>query len=103
MDEIKVIWTKIAIQQRDEIFDYWNNRNKTDSYSKKLNLKIYSKIDLLKTFSLTGVKIEDEEARILHFENYSLVYKIIKNIIYILAFWDNRQNPSKKIKIKKIK
>ena len=41
MDEIKVIWTKIAIQQRDEIFDYWNNRNKTDSYSKKLNLKIY--------------------------------------------------------------
>ena len=65
--------------------------------------KIYSKIDLLKTFSLTGVKIEDEEARILHFENYSLVYKIIKNIIYILAFWDNRQNPSKLLKILKLK
>ena len=69
----RLIWSKNSIKERNEIFDYWNNRNKTDSYSKKLNLKIYSKIDLLKTFSLTGVKIEDEEARFLNLQNYSLV------------------------------
>jgi hypothetical protein len=50
MDEIKVIWTKIAVQQRNEIFDYWNNRNKNNRF-KQLNLKIYRKIDQLKTFS----------------------------------------------------
>lgn len=103
MDELKVIWTKIAISQRNEVFAYWNKRNKNTNFSKKLNLLIYEKIDLLKKFPLTGVEIQDENARILHFHNYSLVYRISKSEIYLLAFWDNRQNPSKLIKILKLK
>ena len=31
--------------------------------------------------------------RILIFSNYSLFYTIIEDDIYILSFWDNRQNP----------
>lgn len=65
MDELKVIWTKIAISQRNEVFAYWNKRNKNTNFSKKLNLLIYEKIDLLKKFPLTGVEIQDENARIL--------------------------------------
>lgn len=103
MDELKVIWTKIAVSQRNEIFAYWNKRNKNSNFSKKLNLLIYEKIDLLKIFPLTGVEIQDENARILHFHNYSLVYRISKSEIYLLAFWDNRQNPSKLIEILKLK
>ena len=53
MDEIKVIWTKIAVKQRNEIFDFWNNRNKNNRYSKQLNLKIYRKIDQLKKFHIS--------------------------------------------------
>jgi plasmid stabilization system protein ParE len=86
MDEIKVIWTKIAVKQRNEIFDYWNNRNKNNRYSKQLNLKIYRKIDQLKNFPYTGVEIENENARVLHFENYSLIYRLNINKIFILAF-----------------
>lgn len=103
MDEIKVIWTKIAIKQRNEIFDYWNNRNKNNRYSKQLNLKIYRKIDQLKNFPNTGVEIENENARVLHFENYSLIYRLNINQIFILAFWDTRQNPSKLLEILKLK
>lgn len=103
MDEIKVIWTKIAIKQRNEIFDYWNNRNKNNRYSKQLNLKIYRKIDQLKKFPNTGVEIENENARVLHFENYSLIYRLNINKIFILAFWDTRQNPSKLLEILKLK
>ena len=76
MDELKIIWTKIAISQRNEVFAYWNKRNKSTDFSKKINLLIYEKIDLLKNFPLTGVEIQNEDARILHFHNYSLVYKI---------------------------
>lgn len=83
MDEIKVIWTKIAVKQRNEIFDYWNNRNKNNRYSKQLNLKIYRKIDQLKNFPNTGVEIENENARVLHFENYSLIYRLNINKIFI--------------------
>lgn len=103
MDEIKVIWTQIAIEQRNKIFEYWNNRNKSNNYSKKLNLIAYEKIDLIKSSPFVGVKIRNENTRIIHFENYSLVYKISKSEIYILAFWDNRQNPSKLLKILKLK
>lgn len=103
MDELKIIWTKIAISQRNEVFAYWNKRNNNTDFSKKINLLIYEKIDLLKNFPLTGVEIQNEDARILHFHNYSLVYKISQSEIYILAFWDNRQNPSKLLEILKLK
>jgi len=55
MDEIKVIWIQIAIEQRNKIFEYWNNRNKSNNYSKKLNLIAYEKIDLIKSSPFVGV------------------------------------------------
>ena len=99
----RIVWAPNALQSRKSIFAYWNKRNKSNDFSKKINLLIYEKIDLLKNFPLTGVEIQNEDARILHFHNYSLVYKISQSEIYILAFWDNRQNPSKLLEILKLK
>ena len=48
MDEVSVIWSEIAVKQRNSI---------------------------------------------LHLKNYNIVYRFASPIIYILAFWDNRQNP----------
>ncbi|WP_312766348.1 type II toxin-antitoxin system RelE/ParE family toxin [Epilithonimonas sp.] len=95
MDEVKVIWTTLARTQRNAIFEYWNNRIKSNSYSKKLNLIIYQKIDLLKSNPLIGTQTDFEFYRILHFENYGLVYRIEANVIFIISLWDNRQNPKK--------
>ncbi|GGG52387.1 type II toxin-antitoxin system RelE/ParE family toxin [Epilithonimonas arachidiradicis] len=95
MDEVKVIWTTLARKQRNAIFDYWNNRNKSNRYSIKLNLTIYQKIDLLKSNPLSGIETNFEPYRILHFENYGLVYRLEKDLLYIISVWDNRQNPSK--------
>lgn len=44
MDGLTIFWTQTAKQQRDHIFDYWNNRNKSKSYSRKLNLAIIERI-----------------------------------------------------------
>lgn len=68
MDAVKVIWTTLEIRQRNKIFEYWNKRNKSILYTKKLNLLIYEKIDLLKLNPFAGEEIEDFNARILHFE-----------------------------------
>lgn len=95
MDEVKVIWTTLEIKQRNAIFDYWNNRNKSNRYSIKLNLTIYQKIDFLKSNPLSGIETNFEPNRILHFENYGLVYRLEKDLLYIISLWDNRQNPSK--------
>jgi hypothetical protein len=40
MDGLKVFWTLTAKRQRDHIFEYWNKKNKSKSYSTKLNLAI---------------------------------------------------------------
>ena len=49
MAKIKIEWSHFAKQQRDEIFIYWNNRNKSTVYSKKLKSIIKEKTNQLKT------------------------------------------------------
>ena len=49
MAKLTICWTQTAVKQRNHIFKYWNNRNKSASYSKKLNNSIKERIQLLKT------------------------------------------------------
>ena len=99
MDELKIIWSNTAIKQRNNIFEYWNKRNKSKEYSIKLNKIIYKKLDLLKTNPQIGILGDMNPYRVLYFENYSLVYKENSENIYIAAFWDQRQNPNKSQKL----
>ena len=95
MDEVKIVWTTLARRERDVIFDYLNKKNKSNHYSKKLNLIIYQKIDLLKSNPFIGIETDFKPYRILLFENYGLVYRSEEELLYIISVWDNRQNPSK--------
>ena len=95
MDEIKIFWTKIAQKQRDVIFEYYNNRNKSFIYSKKLKSEIKEYSNILKQQPEIGKKITNSDLRNIFFGNYSLIYKRKLNSNYIAAFWDNRQNPEK--------
>ena len=40
MAELSVFWTNTALKQRNYTFEYWNDRNKSATYSKKLNSSI---------------------------------------------------------------
>lgn len=95
MVALKIEWTHFAKQQRDDIFVYWNNRNKSNSYSKKLRIIIKEKTNQLKTQPYLGKEIIDEDTRMLVFKNHSLVYHIEKETITIISFWENHQNPEK--------
>ena len=95
MDEVKIVWTTLARRERDAIFDYWNKKNKSNHDSKKLNLIIYQKIDLLKSNAFIGIETDFKPYSIFHFENYRLVYRSEEELLYIISVWDNRQNPSK--------
>jgi len=98
---LNVLWTSTALKQRNYIFEYWNNRNKSRLYSQKLNLKIKERIGLLKTNPNLGIKTELKETRVLSLGHFSIFYKKIDSTIYITAFWDNRQDPGKLIKFLK--
>lgn len=95
MVALKIEWTHFAKQQRDDIFVYWNNRNKSNSYSKKLRIIIKEKTNQLKTQPYLGKEIVDKDTRMLVFKNHSLVYHIEKETITIISFWENHQNPEK--------
>ncbi len=56
MARIEIFWTPTAIKQRNHVFEYWNERNKSTSYSLKLNAKIKSIINLLKKNHTWGKK-----------------------------------------------
>ena len=101
MDELIVFWTQTAKKQRDHIFDYWNTRNKSKSYSKKLNLAIIEKIQLLKTHPEMGKTTNFGNTRAISMRHYSILYKTDNSRLIITGFWDNRQNPAKLLKFLK--
>lgn len=99
MDGLKVFWTSIARSQRDSVFAYWNERNKSTAYSKALNLIIRRRTDLIRTYPEIGKLTIFKETRALAIGHYSILYQIKRPQIIITAFWDNRDDPGKLFKL----
>lgn len=90
----QIVWSSRAEQEYLSIISYWNNRNKSTSYSKKLVVEVQRKENLiLDNPEIHSAIYYNELRRILVFEDYSIIYKISGSIIYVVAFWDNRRNP----------
>ena len=99
MASVKVFWTRTAVSQRNLVFQYWNERNKSNGYSIKLNSTIKERLHLLKKYPLIGKQTDYKDIQVLPLKHYSILYKIDKSRILIMAFWDNRQNPEKLLKL----
>ena len=95
MDSLKVFWTETAVRQRNYIFEYWNERNKNTKYSKDLNAKIAERISLLKSQPRLGKESDFKGIRVLSLGHYNILYKVGKQKIIIVGFWNNRQDPNK--------
>lgn len=95
MAELNVFWTETAIRQRNRIFEYWIERNKSNTYAKKLNQKIKERTDLLKQNPDLGKKTEFKNTRAVSLGHYSILYQQYHSKLIITGFWDNRQEPEK--------
>ena len=95
MAELSIYWTNTALKQRNYTFDYWNDRNKSTTYSKKLNSSIKERTYILKTNPELGKKTEFNNTRVISLGHYSILYRKVNSKIIITGFWDNRQNPDK--------
>lgn len=89
----KIIWTVGAQFDRKEIFTYWNERNKSKSYSFRLNQLFIEATELLVLHPLTGRLTTIENVRVKIVRDYLLVYRNTEIEIQILAIFDSRQNP----------
>ena len=81
--------------------DYWRQRNKSNTYSKKLNELFKESIKIVLDFPQIGKVTDDTKARIKIVRDYSIIYEETETQILILAIWDNRQDPDKLKKILK--
>ncbi len=77
----KIVWTDRARLDRKEILTYWNNRNKSNRYSRKLNLLFNNSIERLQDFPLIGKAIGYKDTRYLIVRDYLIFYKIARPIL----------------------
>ena len=91
----RIIWTTSAKIQLQEIFEYFNSRNKSKLYSIKLNAIIQTEIKKLLQLQEIGKKTNAVNVRGLLVENYFIFYEINEIHIIILSVWDTRQNPER--------
>jgi toxin YoeB len=89
----QIIWTFRAQQDRKNIFEYWNNRNKSKTYCKKLNGLIKDSLKLVSKYPLIGKKTDFDRIRIKILREFLIIYEITASQIIVLTIWDCRKNP----------
>ena len=76
MGKRKLIWSQSALNDMTEIFDYYNKRNKSKTYSTKLLGEFRAIMRLILSSPRMGIKTEDENIRYVLSGNYALFYEI---------------------------
>ena len=91
----QVVWSLRAQNDRKKILNYWRLRNKSNTYSKKLNQLYKNSIQIIKDFPLIGKSTDDPNTRIKIVKDYLLFYEETETQIVILTIWDSRQDPER--------
>jgi plasmid stabilization system protein ParE len=97
MAKYKIDWSIEARMDLIDILEYYNKRNKSSLYSKKLNSKINRSTKLITKNPLIGLQSEIESVRALITGDYQIIYELTDNLILITMIWDCRRDPDDKI------
>ena len=99
MAKRNVIWTKTADMQFVSILGYWMERNRSNTYSKKLVNLVNERTNQIAEKPFIFIATDFNGVRIASLGNFSIYYKVTAITIIISAFWDNRQELKKLLKI----
>lgn len=88
----RVIWSHQAHINRKEILQYWNDRNKSNLYSRKLNEMIKNAVLQISIFSKLGIPTDFNNVRCKTLKEYRIFNKEDSDTISILSIWDCRRN-----------
>lgn len=97
----RITWTARAQNDRRKIFEYWNNRNKSNLYSRKLNELIRQSLVLIAKYPQIGRPTDKNNVRLKVLKEYLIIYEVMPKEILVLAIWDCRQNPEDLCRIMK--
>ena len=97
MAKRKIVWSNRAIKRLYGILEFYDQRNKSKTYSKKLYQLLHKQVKVLIKFPEIELKTTEETTRGLIIEDYIIYYQITEDKIIIHTVWDSKQNPDSKI------
>jgi plasmid stabilization system protein ParE len=97
MAKYKIDWSIEARLDLIDILEYYNKRNKSSIYSKRLNSKINRSTKLITKNPFFGLQSEIDSVRALITGDYQIIYELTDNLILITMIWDCRRDPEDKI------
>lgn len=103
MVRYKIEWSLEASEDLIDILAFYNKRNGSSVYSRKLYTHFQKRIKLLSNNPLLGTQTDFETVRVLITENYQIIYEIFEEFILIIMIWDCRRNPEDKIISRRLK
>jgi plasmid stabilization system protein ParE len=97
MAKRKIVWSNRAIKRLFGILEFYDQRNKSKTYSDKLYRLLRKEVKILLKFPEIGLKTTEETTRGLIIGDYIVYYEITDDKIVIHTIWDSRQDPDSKI------
>ncbi|MEI6753284.1 MAG: type II toxin-antitoxin system RelE/ParE family toxin [Paludibacter sp.] len=95
MAKRSIVWTNTAVKQRREVLKYWTIKNGSSIYAEKLIKLIKERVNVISknptAFKLTTF----QDVRVSALGHFSIYYKFTEQELIVVAFWDNRQDPTK--------
>ena len=90
---LKIKWTHEAKSQFKEILNYWEERNGSRIYSRKL-IKLFDKaVVRLASYPEMGRMTDNHRIRLKIIRNYFLYYSFDESKIVVLGVFDMRRDP----------
>lgn len=91
----QIKWTTKATKEKSDVLRFWIEKNKSDTYSRKIHLQSKKSLNLLKENPYIGQELFDlvDIRYIVVLRKFSIFYRIVDHSIEILSFWDGHRNP----------
>ena len=93
MAKRKIVWSNRAIKRLYGILEFYDQRNKSKTFSKKLYQLLQKQVKVLIKFPEIGLKTTEETTRGLIVEDCIIYYQITDIKIIIHTVRDSNQNP----------
>ena len=90
----QIVWTSKAESQLKAVLEYYNTRNGSTKYSKKILTAVKHLQILIQHNPLVGHRTNipfEYECRVVHLKHFNLYYSMVDtHKIIVLLFWDTR-------------
>ena len=94
MVRYSVKWSVEAKLDLQNVLTFYNLRNQSNAYSKKLLVKVRKVVGYISNNPFIGKTADIENVRMFILGAYQIIYEIKKpRHILIIMFWDCRRNP----------